>query len=145
MADVLLVTELCLPVLLQQPLLLRHAQLSLRALVECDFDEPPVSSWPKRLYFPYMPILTAHDAALLEGKKPLCERVINEDPDYLVPVLELLRLAGFLDLNKFPDVVLWDMVGGVGTARDFVEEFAVGVLDFVRVEVVFGFEVAEYD
>ena len=107
--------------LLQQSFLLGHAQISLRTLVESDFDKPPVSSWPERLHLPDLPILAAHDAAFLEGEKALGERVIDEDPDNLVTVLELLRLSALLDLDEFPDVVLGDMVGGVGTAGDLVE------------------------
>jgi hypothetical protein len=44
-----------------------------------------------------------------------------------------------LGLNELPDVVLWDVVGAVGAAGDLVEQFAVGVLDFVSVQVVFCF------
>jgi len=120
-AYVLLVAQLRLPMLLQQSFLLGHAQISLRTLVESDFDKPPVSSWPERLHLPDLPILAAHDAAFLEGEKALGERVIDEDPDNFVTVLELLRLSALLDLDEFPDVVLGDMVGGVGTAGDLVE------------------------
>ena len=69
--------------------------------------------------------------------------MVDEDPDNLVPILESLWLASFFDLNKLPDIILWDVIRGVGTAGYLVVQFAVRMLDLVSVKVVFCFEIAE--
>lgn len=51
----------------------------------------------------------------------------------------------FLHFDELPNVVLGDVVGGVGAAGYFVVDFAVRVFDLVSMEVVLGFEVAEDD
>ena len=51
----------------------------------------------------------------------------------------------FLDLDKFPNVVLRNVVRCVWTTRYFIVYFAFRMFDLVSVEVVLCFEVAEDD
>ena len=62
--------------------------------------------------------------------------MIDVDLANLISILQRFYLLFFLfDLcfDELPDVVLGDVVGGVGTARDLVESLAVRMFDFMGV------------
>ena len=73
------------------------------------------------------------------------------DFDGFVSILWILFMSKqvlgflFLDLDKFPDVVLRNVVRCVWTARYFIVNFAFRMFDFMGVEIVLCFEVAEND
>ena len=71
------------------------------------------------------------------------ERVVDIHSDNFVTILQFLgggvRFVLGLELDKPPDVVFGDVVAGVGAAGYFIVQFAVGVLYFMSVQVVFGF------
>jgi len=75
--------------------------------------------------------------------------VVDINFDLLISLLKwyfflLLLVFGLLfNLDEFPDIVLRNVVGGVGTAGNFIEGFKFLVFDFVSMEVVFCFEVTK--
>ena len=146
MADVLLLTEFCFSVLVQKTFLLGHAQLSSRIFKGYP-HETSISPWTERLYLPNLFSLTSHDTPFLKGQKSLGERVVYVHSYDFVTILQLrgVRFVLRLELDKLPNVVLGDVIAGVGAAGYLVVEFAVGMFYFMSMQVIFGFEVAEYD
>lgn len=78
--------------------------------------------------------------------------MVDKDSDYFISLLlkQFLLLVLFLkwlglDLDKPPDIVLGDVARVIGTARDFVEKFAFGKFDSMRMQIIFCFEVAKND
>ena len=64
-----------------------------------------------------------------------------------VTILQLrgVRFVLGLELDKLPNVIFRDVVAGIGAAGYLVMEFAVGMFYFMSMQVIFCFEVAEYD
>lgn len=76
--------------------------------------------------------------------------MIYVGPHDLVTIAEFLGVEGVdwpthLCFNKFPNIVLCDMIGVVGAAADLVEQPVVGNTHLVSMEIVFGFKVAQKD
>jgi hypothetical protein len=140
---VLLLADLQLAVLLQQSLLVRHAQL---ALLATDTHEPAVPAWTKTMHPPDSPLLRPHHVPLLHVKKTLREGVVDVDSHFLV----LIGISGartgrqiLVGLDQLPYIILGDVIGVVGAAADLVEGPALRDLDLVGVEVVLGLDIAE--
>ena len=146
MADVLLLTEFCFSVLVQKTFLLGHAQLSSRIFKGYP-HETSISPWTERLYLPNLFSLTSHDTPFLKGQKSLGERVVYVHSYDFVTILQLrgVRFVLGLELDKLPNVIFRDVVAGIGAAGYLVMEFAVGMFYFMSMQVIFCFEVAEYD
>lgn len=133
MTDMLFLADLQLAVLLEQPLVVTHAQL---ALATADPHESSIPSPAEAVNVPHLFRLRSYHAALLVPEEALCEGVVDVDIDRLVLVLvvgewELSWLV--LSLDELPDVVLSNMVGVEGAAADLVEVLAVRELDLVGV------------
>lgn len=48
-----------------------------------------------------------------------------------------------ISLDHFPNVILGNMIGVIGTAADLIECPTFGYLDLMGVQIVFGLDVAE--
>ena len=49
---------------------------------------------------------------------------------------------GFSHLDKFPNVILSNVVGVVWTARDLVESFTIRNFDFMSMQIIFCLKIA---
>jgi hypothetical protein len=143
MAHVFLAADLEPTVVGQQTLVFTHAELP---LLTTDRDETAVATTTERTDLPYLLGLRAHDLFLLVAEETLREGVVDIGVDDFIVLLQLVQgqfLLIWRSLDKFPDVVLGDVVGVEGAAGDLVQQFAFGYFDLVRMQIVLGFEVAE--
>lgn len=141
MADVLVLTYLQLPVLLQQPLLVTHAQFPLFA---ADPHEPPVASRPQTPYLPHLLLLGSHHAALLDVEEALSEGMIDVGRYDLVPlrIVRGVRLRG-IDFNEFPDIILCNVVRIVRAARYLIERSTLRYFDLMGMQIVLRLDIAK--
>jgi hypothetical protein len=120
--------QLRLAMFVQQTLLLAHAQLTL--LGQPDAHETAIASGAEGVHPPNSLVLAPHNSPLLKRQKPLRKRVVNIDTDDLIPILRiflnlqaltlLLPLSLRLYLDKFPNIILRDMIAGIRTARNLI-------------------------
>ena len=108
--------------LVQQPLLLAHAELSMTRRYLHKASVPPGS---KGMNQPGSLVLAAHDGSSLIAQEPLGEGMIDVDCYNLIAIFWiflfiLLGLVLWFYFNKLPDIIFWYMIGSVGTARDLV-------------------------
>lgn len=59
-------------------------------------------------------------------------------------MIDIDLIGGWRDGDDLPKIVLYNMIGVVGTSRDLVVLFGTRVLYFMSVQVVFGFKVTQY-
>lgn len=95
------------------------------------------------MYPPRTLLLRPHHTPLFNIEEALSEGVVDIDGDLLILVLSGRVGLRAVCLDEFPNVILCDVVGVVGAARDLIENPAFGNLDFMSVQVIFGLDVAE--
>ena len=62
-----------------------------------------------------------------------------------IPIFHFFPTARSLSLNghKFPNIILRNMIASVGTTRYLVVQFALRMLNFVSMKIIFSFQVAQ--
>lgn len=134
MADVLAPAPLQLPVVAQQRLLVRHAQLPhLPPILHSDeLYEPPVPPSPEVHNLPLEFVVPAHHHCLDDSEELLREGMVNE-------------AVAIFEGDDLPQVVLEDVAGGVGAGRHLIDFAVLGIAYLMGVQIILGLQIAEGD